>query len=90
MDITRSGHEPVYCTIVPPHLLDRLSQAENQAVAGAALRTLRQRSGRHPVEITGTIETNGPTEVRWRFETQQGGAMPNQAKKHTKNASHVM
>lgn len=32
-----------------------------------------------PIEITGTIETNGPTEVRWRFETQQGGAMPNQA-----------
>lgn len=31
-----------------------------------------------PVEIEGTIETNGPTEVRWRFETQQGGAMPNQ------------
>ena len=31
-----------------------------------------------PVEINGTIETNGPTEVRWRFETQQGGAMPNQ------------
>ena len=32
-----------------------------------------------PIEITGTIETNGPTEVRWRFETQQGGAMPNQS-----------
>lgn len=31
-----------------------------------------------PLEINGTIETNGPTEVRWRFETQQGGAMPNQ------------
>lgn len=31
-----------------------------------------------PLEIEGTIETNGPTEVRYRFETQQGGAMPNQ------------
>ena len=31
-----------------------------------------------PIEINGTIETNGPTEVKWRFETQQGGAMPNQ------------
>jgi hypothetical protein len=30
------------------------------------------------IEINGTIETNGPTEVRWRFETQQGGAMPTQ------------
>lgn len=30
-----------------------------------------------PVKITGTIETNGPTEVKWHFETQQGGAQPN-------------
>ena len=30
------------------------------------------------IKINGTIETNGPTEVKWRFETQQGGAMPNQ------------
>jgi hypothetical protein len=28
-----------------------------------------------PLEITGTIETNGPGTVQWRFETQQGGAM---------------
>jgi hypothetical protein len=31
-----------------------------------------------PIEIKGTIETNGPTTVTWRFETQQGGAMTNQ------------
>jgi len=31
-----------------------------------------------PLEITGTIETNGPTTVQWHFETQQGGAMPTQ------------
>lgn len=31
-----------------------------------------------PIEIEGTIETNGPTTVTWRFETQQGGAMTNQ------------
>ena len=31
-----------------------------------------------PLEITGTIETNGPTSVKWHFETQQGGAMSNQ------------
>lgn len=30
------------------------------------------------IELTGTIETNGPAEVRYRFETQQGGAMPTQ------------
>lgn len=31
-----------------------------------------------PLEITGTIETNGPVDVQWRFETQQDGAMSNQ------------
>lgn len=31
-----------------------------------------------PSEITGTIETNGPTTVRWRFETQLGGSMGNE------------
>jgi uncharacterized protein YraI len=28
-----------------------------------------------PSRIEGTIETNGPTTVRWYFETQQGGQM---------------
>jgi hypothetical protein len=28
-----------------------------------------------PSKIEGTIETNGPTTVRWYFETQQGGQM---------------
>ena len=32
-----------------------------------------------PIEITGTIETNGPTTVKWHFETQLGGAMTNQS-----------
>src|SRR6266498_4988172 len=31
-----------------------------------------------PLEIAGTIETNGPTSVKWHFETQQGGAMSTQ------------
>ncbi len=29
-----------------------------------------------PVKFKGSIETNGPTTVKWRFETQQGGAQP--------------
>lgn len=32
-----------------------------------------------PIEISGSIETNGPTTVQWHFETQQGGAMPTQS-----------
>lgn len=31
-----------------------------------------------PIEISGTIETNGPATVTWRFETEQGGAMSTQ------------
>jgi hypothetical protein len=32
-----------------------------------------------PIKIRGTIETNGPTNVKWRFETQLGGSMGNQS-----------
>ncbi|MEB2334861.1 MAG: hypothetical protein OZ914_11200 [Anaerolineaceae bacterium] len=28
------------------------------------------------VKFTGSIETNGPTNVKWHFETQQGGVQP--------------
>ena len=31
-----------------------------------------------PVKFTGTIEVNGPTSVKWYFDTQQGGALPTQ------------
>jgi hypothetical protein len=31
-----------------------------------------------PLEISGIIETDGPTTVQWRFETQQGGPMTTQ------------
>jgi hypothetical protein len=32
-----------------------------------------------PIKIKGTIETNGPVTVKWRFETQLGGSMGNQS-----------
>lgn len=32
-----------------------------------------------PLKIKGTIETNGPVTVKWRFETQLGGTMGNQS-----------
>ena len=31
-----------------------------------------------PLKLSGTIETDGPTSVQWRFETEQGGALSNQ------------
>lgn len=31
-----------------------------------------------PLQIKGTIETDGPTSVKWHFETQQGGTLSTQ------------
>ncbi|WP_404187785.1 M4 family metallopeptidase [Streptomyces tauricus] len=39
---TYGGFEPVFCTIIPPHVLDTLSQAEDRALAGKARRTLER------------------------------------------------
>ncbi len=39
---TNGGHEPVFCTVVPPHVLDKLSRAEDPALANAARRTLER------------------------------------------------
>ncbi|MFE1846128.1 M4 family metallopeptidase [Streptomyces sp. SID8111] len=36
------GFEPVFCTIVPPHVLDRLAQAGDPVLAGPARRTLQR------------------------------------------------
>ncbi|WP_189861686.1 M4 family metallopeptidase [Streptomyces poonensis] len=36
------GFEPVFCTIVPPHVLDSLARAEDAALARAARRTLER------------------------------------------------
>ncbi|MFJ3493092.1 M4 family metallopeptidase [Streptomyces sp. NPDC086091] len=37
---THGGFEPVFCTVVPPHVLDRLASSENPALSGPARRTL--------------------------------------------------
>lgn len=29
-----------------------------------------------PMELKGSIEVNGPVQVKWHFETEQGGALP--------------
>src|SRR5882757_1021887 len=42
MTANPSGFEPVFCTIVPPHVLDRLARAEDPALAGPARRTLER------------------------------------------------
>lgn len=39
---TNGGHRPVFCTIVPPHILDHLATHEDRELADSALRTLQQ------------------------------------------------
>ncbi|MEV6653810.1 M4 family metallopeptidase [Streptomyces sp. NPDC051219] len=58
---------PVFCTIVPPHLLDKLARAENPAVAGPARRTLvadaAQRTRRRLTTVVGAPAAALPTEA---------------------------
>ncbi|MFI6033198.1 M4 family metallopeptidase [Streptomyces sp. NPDC051315] len=37
---THGGFEPVFCTVVPPHVLDRLARHDDPALSGPARRTL--------------------------------------------------
>jgi Zn-dependent metalloprotease len=37
---THGGLEPVFCTVVPPHVLDRLARSDDPALSGPARRTL--------------------------------------------------
>ncbi|MDQ0777354.1 Zn-dependent metalloprotease [Streptomyces aurantiacus] len=39
---TNGGFEPVFCTIIPPHVLDTLAQTEDPTLAGKARRTLQR------------------------------------------------
>ncbi|MFJ5259655.1 M4 family metallopeptidase [Streptomyces sp. NPDC088387] len=39
---TNGVQEPTFCTVVPPHVLDKLAQAEDPALAGPARRTLQR------------------------------------------------
>ncbi|MEU8969062.1 M4 family metallopeptidase [Streptomyces monashensis] len=41
---TNGGFQPVFCTIVPPHILDRLARHEDSAIAERAQRTLEHDS----------------------------------------------
>ncbi|WP_338898367.1 M4 family metallopeptidase [Streptomyces sp. TG1A-60] len=62
------GHEPVFCTVVPPHVLDKLSQAEDPALANAARRTLErdafERTHRRLTTVIGAPAIAAPTGAR--------------------------
>jgi Zn-dependent metalloprotease len=40
MTTTHGGFEPVFCTVIPPHVLDRLARNDDPALSGPARRTL--------------------------------------------------
>ncbi|MFF8929026.1 M4 family metallopeptidase [Streptomyces longwoodensis] len=39
---THGGFQPVFCTVVPPHVLDKLARSDDPARSGPARRTLRR------------------------------------------------
>ncbi|WP_455356377.1 M4 family metallopeptidase [Streptomyces sp. SYSU K217416] len=59
-----TAHHPVFCTIVPPHLLDRLARAEDPALSGPARRTLvadaAQRTRRRLTTVVGAPAAAAP------------------------------
>jgi Zn-dependent metalloprotease len=52
---------PVFCTIVPPHILNKLTEAENPAVSGPARRTVRADAAHRTRRLTASLLTPGGT-----------------------------
>ncbi|GGL68890.1 metalloprotease [Streptomyces fumigatiscleroticus] len=61
---TPEAFEPVFCTIVPPHVLDKLAQARDSALASPARRTLEhdafQRTRRRMTTVLGAPSVARP------------------------------
>ncbi|WP_392670382.1 M4 family metallopeptidase [Streptomyces sp. LN785] len=54
------GFHPVFCTIVPPHVLDKLSQSDDPELAGPARRTLEGDAARRTRRQMATLVTPAP------------------------------
>ncbi|MDT0439399.1 MULTISPECIES: M4 family metallopeptidase [Streptomyces] len=61
---TTGGHEPVFCTVVPPHVLDRIAQHQDPSLASAARRTLErdawERTHRRMTTVIGAAAAVAP------------------------------
>ncbi|MEU6541075.1 M4 family metallopeptidase [Streptomyces sp. NPDC047000] len=61
---TNGGFEPVFCTIVPPHVLDQLAQQDDPAVSGPARASLEhdayQRTHRRLTTVIGATALAAP------------------------------
>jgi Zn-dependent metalloprotease len=64
---SHGGHEPVFCTIVPPHVLDKLAQHEDSALATPARRTLErdalERTRRRLTTVVGAPAVTPPQDT---------------------------
>ncbi|MBC9726818.1 M4 family metallopeptidase [Streptomyces sp. TRM68367] len=64
MTTTNGGFEPVFCTIVPPHVLDKLAQSEDPALSRPARQTLQrdafERTQRHLTTVVGAPAVAAP------------------------------
>lgn len=65
--VIHPGIHPVFCTIVPPHVLDKLAQAEDTALSGPARRTLEadaaQRTHRRLTTVIGARAAVAPRDA---------------------------
>lgn len=65
MTANAAGFEPVFCTIVPPHVLDTLARHEDPALSGPARRTLErdalERTHRRLTTVIGAPSVAAPT-----------------------------
>ncbi|MEU3215888.1 M4 family metallopeptidase [Streptomyces sp. NPDC006971] len=83
---SQNGFRPVFCTIVPPHVLDRLSRSDNADLAGRARRTLEsdaaRRTRRHLATVTAPSATRaagaGPSDTpdRTLYDCRNGTTLP--------------
>ncbi|MFJ4684811.1 M4 family metallopeptidase [Streptomyces sp. NPDC091377] len=83
---TTRPHEPIFCTIIPPHVLDQLAQAPEPAVADPARRTLQrdafERTQRRLTTVIGapSIATPATAEAgaphRTIYDAQQKTTLP--------------
>ncbi|WNM35028.1 M4 family metallopeptidase [Streptomyces sp. Li-HN-5-11] len=83
---TNGGFEPVFCTIVPPHLLDRLARHEDPTVAAPARRTLErdayERTHRRMTTVIGAPAVAPPAGKqaeqphRTVYDARHGTALP--------------
>lgn len=58
--MTHTSHAPVFCTIIPPHVLDKIARNEDQALADSARRTLVTDAALRTRRRIDTVSAIGP------------------------------